>query len=100
LADAIGALGALESQVTALRLALSAEADARKVADDPDHGGAATGTDAWLAGLLGSTRASQAAGLRLGRLLTEKYAATREAFAAGRIRADQVRVIVDAAEQA
>ncbi|WP_162799345.1 HNH endonuclease signature motif containing protein [Nocardioides sp. 616] len=90
----------MESQATALRLALSAEAQARRVAEDPVHGGAATGTDAWLAGLLGSTRASQAAGVRLGELLATKYAVTREAFAAGRLRADQVRVIVNAAEQA
>jgi Domain of unknown function (DUF222) len=100
LAAAIGELAGLESQAVALRLALSAEAQVRRVADDPDRGGAATGTDAWLAGLLGSTRASQAAGLRLGELLAGKYAATREAFAAGRLRADQVRVIVNAAEQA
>ncbi|WP_162794394.1 DUF222 domain-containing protein [Nocardioides houyundeii] len=90
----------MESQATALRLALSAEAQARRVAEDPVHGGAATATDAWLAGLLGSTRASQAAGVRLGELLATKYAVTREAFAAGRLRADQVRVIVNAAEQA
>jgi Domain of unknown function (DUF222) len=100
LGAAIAELAGLESQATALRLALSAEAQVRRVADDPDHGGAATGTDAWLAGLLGSTKASQAAGLRLGELLAHRYAATREAFAAGRLRADQVRVIVNAAEQA
>ncbi len=100
LAAAIGELAGLESAATALRLALSAEAQVRRVAEDPVHGGAATGTDAWLAGLLGATRESQAAGLRLGELLSSKYAATREAFAAGRIRVDQVRVIVNAAEQA
>src|SRR5690606_11674317 len=33
-------------------------------------------------------------------LLNTKYAATREAFAAGRLRPDQVRVIINAAEQA
>ncbi|WP_114423715.1 HNH endonuclease signature motif containing protein [Nocardioides houyundeii] len=100
LAEALQRVGELESAATALRLRLSAEAEARRVAEDPDLGGAATGTDAWLAGLLGSTRASQASGLRLGRLLGSKYAATREAFAAGRLRVDQVRVIVDAAEEA
>nr|WP_275887121.1 HNH endonuclease signature motif containing protein [Nocardioides sp. 616] len=100
LSAALEQVAGLESQATALRLALSAEAQARRVAEDPVHGGAATGTDAWLAGLLGSTRASQAAGVRLGELLATKYAVTREAFAAGRLRADQVRVIVNAAEQA
>lgn len=100
LAEVIAVLGAVESAAASLRLELSAEADARRVADDPDHGGAASGTDAWLAGLLGSTKASQAAGLRLAELLRSKYAATREAYAAGRLRADQVRVIVDAGEHA
>nr|WP_277869180.1 HNH endonuclease signature motif containing protein [Nocardioides houyundeii] len=100
LSAALEQVAGLESQATALRLALSAEAQARRVAEDPVHGGAATATDAWWAGLLGSTRASQAAGVRLGELLATKYAVTREAFAAGRLRADQVRVIVNAAEQA
>lgn len=97
LAEAIGELAAVESQAAALRLALAAEAHARKAADDA---AAATGTDAWLAGLTGSTREQMAAGLRLGQLLRTKYAATREAYAAGRLRADQVRVIVNAAEHA
>lgn len=100
LAGSVQVVAELESQVTALRLALAAEADARRVAEDVEHGGAATGTDAWLAGLTGSTREDQARGLRLGRLLSEKYSATREAFAAGRLRADQVKVIVEAAEKA
>ncbi|WP_110180943.1 HNH endonuclease signature motif containing protein [Nocardioides solisilvae] len=100
LGSVLQAVAELESAAAALRLALSAEAEARRVAEDPDHGGAATGTDAWLAGLLGSTRESQAAGLRLAGLLKTKYAAVRQAYAAGRLRADQVRVIVNAAEQA
>jgi hypothetical protein len=43
---------------------------------------------------------ARAGGLRLARLLQETYAATREAFASGDLRIDQVRVIVNAAEQA
>jgi hypothetical protein len=50
--------------------------------------------------LTGTTRAQAAGGLRLARLLQDKYSATRQAFAAGRLRVDQVRVIVNAAEQA
>ena len=79
----------------AWRLALEAEADARALAERD----AATGTDAWVAALTGSTREAAAGGIRLARLLSEKYAATREAFAAGRLRIEQVRVIVNAAEQ-
>lgn len=96
LAEAISRLAELESQATALRLALSAEADRRRVADAT----ADTGTDAWLASLTGDSRAMLAGGLRIARLLQDKYAATREAFAAGQLRLAQVRVIVDAAEQA
>ena len=79
----------------AWRLALEAEADARALAERD----AATGTDAWVAALTGSTREVAAGGIRLARLLAKKYAATREAFAAGRLRIEQVRVIVNAAEQ-
>ena len=41
-----------------------------------------------------------AGGLWLAGLLQDQYAATREAFAAGAVRVEQVRVIVQAAEQA
>lgn len=92
---AITALSELESQAAALRLALAAEADGRDVARDT----ADTGTDAWLARLTGDTREVNAGGIRLARLLQEKYDATREAFAGGRLRIAQVRVIVNAAEQ-
>ncbi|HEY1325123.1 MAG TPA: DUF222 domain-containing protein, partial [Streptosporangiaceae bacterium] len=79
-----------------LRLALSAEADRRRVAEQT----AETGTDAWLARLTGSTREQAAGGLWIAGLLRDKYAATRAAFAAGQLRLEQVRVIVNAAEQA
>ncbi len=98
--DALGAvvaeLARVESRAVALRLALSAEADRRRVAEET----AETGTDAWLARLTGSTREQAAGGLRLAGLLADRYAATREAFAAGALRVEQVRVIVNAAEQA
>ena len=96
IAAAVEELAALESQVAAWRLELTAEADARRVAEAT----ADTGTDAWAAALTGDTRASQAAGLRLARRLRETYHVTREAFAAGRLRREQVRVIVRAADQA
>jgi hypothetical protein len=52
LGQAIGALSELESQVVALRYALSAESDERGVSELT----ADTGTDAWLARLTGEPR--------------------------------------------
>jgi hypothetical protein len=95
LGEAVAAAARLEAQVAALRLGLLAEADRRQVAADTG----ASGTDAWVAKLTGSTPRAAAAGVRLARLLTGRYAGTREAFAAGTINADQTRVIVEAAER-
>jgi Domain of unknown function (DUF222) len=96
LAESIAELARLESRASALRMRLSVEADRRQVAEQT----ADTGTDAWLARLTGTTREQAAGVLRVARLLAEKYAATRTAFAAGDLRVEQVRVIVNAAEQA
>jgi hypothetical protein len=96
LGEAVSELARIESRAAALRMAFSAEADRRCVADET----AETGTDAWLARLTGSTREQMAGGLRIAGLLRDTYAATREAFAAGELRLEQVRVIVNAAEQA
>ncbi len=96
LGGVISALAVLESRATALRLSLSSEADRRRVAEQT----AETGTDAWVARLTSTTREQAAGGLRIARLLAEKYPATREAFAAGRLRVEQVRLIVNAAERA
>ena len=96
LGGAIAGLARVEARSAQLRLSLTGEADRRQVAEQT----AETGTDAWVARLTGSTREQAAGGLRLARLLGEKYEATREAFAAGRLGFDQVRVIVNAAEQA
>src|SRR5215213_2277826 len=81
LTDGISHLAALESQVAALKLSLLAEADARRLAQELG----ATGTDAWAAALVGTTRGVMAGGIWLARLLEERYDATREAFAAGGI---------------
>lgn len=96
LAESITGLAKLESMAVALRLSLSKEADDRHVADAT----AETGTDVWLARLTGDTREVMAGGLLLARRLQETYHATRESLAAGRLRLQQARVIVDAAEQA
>jgi len=96
LGGVVAELARVESRAAALRLEASAEADRRRVAEET----AETGTDAWLARLTGSTREQAAGGLWLAGLLQTKYAATRAAFAAGELRVEQVRVIVNAAEQA
>jgi hypothetical protein len=82
--------------VIALRLALSSEAEQRQA----HHSTADTGTDAWLAQHTGHPRATAASDLWLARSLNSTYAATREAFAAGQLRLDQVRVILSAAAKA
>ena len=85
----------LENQVGAVKLALLAEVDRRRLAKRLG----ATGTDAWAASLTGTTRGVMAGGIWLAKLLEDRYAATREAFAAGGINQAQARVIVRAAEQ-
>jgi Domain of unknown function (DUF222)/HNH endonuclease len=96
LGEAIAELSALESQVAAWRLALAAEADVRRVAEET----ADTDTTAWLMKLTADPREVASGGLWLARKLDEAYPATREAFAAGLLRVEQVRVIVKAAERA
>lgn len=95
IAEGICEAAKLEAQAASLRLALTAEADARALATKA----AATGTDAWAAALVGDTREAANGGVWVARLLREKYAVTREAFAAGEVTVKQVRVIVAAAEQ-
>lgn len=93
LEEIVRELAALESQVAALRLACSAEADARGVAAATTD----TGTDAWLARLTGEPREVLAGGLWVARQLQQRCHHTREALAAGRIRLAQAKVIVRAA---
>jgi hypothetical protein len=96
LAHAVATLAGIESRAASVRMNLTVEADRRQVAEQT----AETGTDAWVARLTGTTREQAAGGLRLAGLLRQRYAATREAFAGGRLRVDRVKVIVNAAEQA
>ena len=79
LGEAIAELSALESQVAAWRLALAAEADVRRVAEET----ADVDTTAWLMRLTADPREVASGGLWLARRLQESYPATREAFAAG-----------------
>ncbi|MDX5399220.1 MAG: HNH endonuclease, partial [Actinomycetes bacterium] len=93
LSEALAEVVAMESRLASMRLALLAEADARRLAE----AAADSGTDAWAARLTGSTRQIMAGGLWLAQQLREKYHATRIAFAAGQINEDQVRAIVRSA---
>ena len=96
LGEAIAELVELESQVVALRLALSAEADARGVANET----ADTGTDAWLARLTGEPREVMSGGLWVAKMLQDRCHHTREALAAGQLRISQAKVIVRAVNRA
>lgn len=84
-------LTALESQVSSLRLQVLGEVEQRRLAEQ--H--AATGPEAWASALTGESAGKVAGGLRIARQLRERYHHTREAFAAGELRLDQVRVITD-----
>ena len=68
----------------------------RRVAEET----ADTDTTAWLMRLTADPREVASGGLWLARKLDQTYPATREAFAAGLLRVEQVRVIVRAAERA
>jgi hypothetical protein len=92
LGEVIAEPAELESQVVALRLALSAEADGRGVASET----AETGTDAWLARLTGEPREVAAGGLWIARMLQNRCHHTRSALAAGTLRLSQAKVIVRA----
>jgi hypothetical protein len=96
LGAAIAALSELESQVVALRYALSAEADERGVSELT----ADTGTDAWLARLTGEPREIMGGGLWVAKMLQNRCHHTREALAAGRLRLSQAKVIVRAVHRA
>ena len=96
LGEAIAALAELESQVVALRLSLSAEADERGVAAES----AESGTDAWLARLTGEPREIMGGGLWVARMLQERCHHTRQALASGRLRLSQAKVIVRAVDRA
>jgi hypothetical protein len=90
----IEAAAVVEAQAAALRLRLMAEADRRRLAQRAG----ATGTDAWVARLTGSTRSAMAGGLWLAHRLQERYHLTAGAFADGGINQAQARAVVTAAE--
>ncbi len=91
----IGDVVEQERRLAELRLRLMQVAAEQREADKV----AASGTDAWLSALTGSSRVAMAGGLWLARLLDERYPLVRTAFARGDLAEEQVRVIVRAAEQ-
>lgn len=84
-----------ERRLGELRLRLVRVADEQREADTV----AASGTDAWLAALTGTSRATTAGGLWLAKALEQRYPAARISFARGDLSEDQVRVIVRAADR-
>ena len=75
----IGEVVEQERRLVGLRLRLVRVADEQREADKV----AASGTDAWLAALTGSSRATMAGGVWLSRALGERYPVVRTAFACG-----------------
>ncbi len=84
----------LERRLRELRLRLGRCAE-RSRAQEADG---ATGADAWLSRLTGSTASVVRGGLWLARALQERYPAVREAFAAGDLGEAQARVVVTTAD--
>ena len=92
LAEAVDQAQLATSQLDELRLRLLTEASGR----DPGVGFMATSTAAWLAARHRIDRREAAREVRLGRALDVHHERTRAALAAGRVNAEQVRVIVSA----
>ncbi|GAB3656291.1 hypothetical protein GCM10027596_10330 [Nocardioides korecus] len=92
--DLVVQVAQAERQLRELRLRLARTAEQSR-AQEVDG---ATGADAWLARLTGSTPAVVRGGLRLARLLEERYPAVQQAFAGGQLGESHARVIVAAAE--
>ncbi len=92
-------LAALQSQVEACRLAISAEAQARG-ARGPVGDRADTDAAAWLGRLTGDPAEVLRGGLWIAKLLQTRYATTRRALESGQLRLSQAKVIVRSAERA
>jgi hypothetical protein len=100
-AEALRELSAAAARIEALRVALLAHAEVVEVAAAE----AATSTGAWLAHVTKAPRGEAYGLVRLARAFedpdgtaTTGFTATRDALAAGRVRADQARVIVEAVQ--
>ncbi len=89
------AVTAATSQLDELALRLCRLAEA----EDEASKVAMSGTDAWLAALIGTKRTAMAGGLWLARMLEERYPSVRVAMARGDLAERQARVIVRAAER-
>ncbi|HYG93228.1 MAG TPA: hypothetical protein VD859_06520, partial [Nocardioides sp.] len=85
---------ALESQAAAIKLKITSEAERRHL----EAKAADTAIEACLARLTGERKEQLRGGLRLSRLLQERYHHTLQALAAGDLRIEQARVIVNGLE--
>jgi hypothetical protein len=92
--ETLRVLDRLESRLAELDLRVLAAGDRNEVGADKG----ATSTAAWLAHETRQTRARCHAAVRLAGALDERYDATREALAAGRVNPDQAEVIVRAVD--
>ena len=93
-AEALLVLDRVRSRLAELDLRVLAAADRAEVGAEDG----ATSTAAWLAHATRQTRARCGAAVRLADALEERYDATREALAAGRVNVDQAEVIVRAVD--
>jgi hypothetical protein len=94
-AEALVELTRLQARVSELRLRVLASADRNEIGAKDGF----TGSAAWLRAQTMETRARTNRDLRGAVVLDQpRFAVTREAFAAGRLTEDQVRVIVAAVE--
>jgi len=87
-------LDRVASRLAELQLRVLVAADRNEVGADDG----ATSTAAWLAHETRQLRGRCHAAVRLAEALDERYAATREALASGRINPDQAEVVVKAVE--
>jgi hypothetical protein len=85
---------ALESQAAAIKLRLASEAERRHL----EARAADVGIEACLARLTGERTEQLKGGLRLARLLRDRYGHTLRALAAGELRTEQALVIVNGLE--
>jgi hypothetical protein len=93
--QALVQLKALEEQIAELRLRVLVSADRNQIGAESG----ATSTAAWLASATNATRAECARDVALATALDERFEATRQALAQGRIDVGRARVIVAAVDR-
>ena len=92
--EALVELARAEARLTELRLRVLVDADRNQVGADSG----ATSTPAWLAHETKTTRTAAFRDLHLAQKLDDRFHATRQALAAGRIDAEKARVVTSAVD--